>query len=407
MRVRLKPDTTAAGLKPDPTNPTKLDTTKLDTTRWWIAAGVAVMVQAALLAQVPTVAPSPLVHAPMIQPPPAGEIEVLPIRGNIYALVGAGANIVASVGPDGVLLVDAGTGALTDKVVAALAQLQREWSARNEPKPLGWGAETRSSVVDRHIVAPPKPIRYIINTGPTPDHVGGNEKLRNAGRTITGGNVAGDIRDSGEGAAILAHENVLVRLSQAAEGRPAPPPDALPTDTYFNDYYKLSHFFNGEGVQLLHMPKANTDGDSIVYFRGSDVIALGDLMATESYPVFDTEKGGSINGIIDGLNAVLDLAITEFRLEGGTMMVPGHGRIVDSGDVAYYRDMLTIIRDRVQDMVTKEMTLDEVKAARPAADYDTEYGKTPGWTSDTFIEAVYKSLGGGRTPPRPPARRKP
>jgi len=349
------------------------------------------------------VQPSKLARAPMIQPPPPGEIEVLPVRGNIYVLFGAGANIVASVGGDGVLLVDAGSAAMSDKVLAALADVQRDWVRRNEPKALGWGAETRSSVADRHITAPPKPIRYIVNTSATVDHVGGNEKLRNVGRTFTGGNVAGNIADAGEGAAILAHERVLARLATPPAGEAPAPPDAQPTDTYYTEYMKLSHFFNGEGVQLIHMPKAHSDGDSIVYFRGNDVIALGDLMATESYPVFDVEKGGSINGVIDGLNAVLDLAIPEFRLEGGTMMVPGHGRLVDSGDVAYYRDMLTIIRDRVQDLITKEMTLDEVKAARPAADYDSEYGDAPGWTSDMFIEAVYKSLGGGK----PPARRAP
>jgi hypothetical protein len=160
-------------------------------------------------------------------------------------------------------------------------------------------------------------------------------------------------------------------------------------------------------VQLIHVKNAHSDGDSIVQFRGSDVIALGGLMATREYPRIDVAHGGSINGVIDGLNKVLELAIPEFRLEGGTMMVPASGRIVDSGDVAYYRDMLTIIRDRVQDLIKKEMTLDEVLAARPTADYDTQYGSTTGpWTTRAFVEAVYKSLGGGK-PQTPPARRAP
>jgi glyoxylase-like metal-dependent hydrolase (beta-lactamase superfamily II) len=347
-----------------------------------------------------SVQPSKFTRAPMIQAPPSGEVEILPIRGHVYALFGAGANIVVSVGNDGVMLVDAGRAEMSDKVLAAAQRLQREWVVRNEPPSIGFGAETRSSVADRHITAPPKPIRYVINTSADSDHVGGNEKLRNAGHTFTGGNVTGNIADATEGAAILAHENVLSRLSHAAEGQAPVPSDALPTDAYFVDFYKLSQYFNGEGIQLFHMPKAHTDGDSIVHFRGTDVIALGDLMSTGSYPVIDVAKGGTINGVLDGLNRVLDMSIAEFRLEGGTLMVPGHGRLVDSADVAYYRDMLTIIRDRVEDLIKKGRTLEQVKAANPSGDYDTEYGSTTGpWTTANFIEAVYKTLGGVRLKP--------
>ena len=336
------------------------------------------------------------------QPPQASGIRVLPVRGNLYVLQGAGANIVVSVGRDGVLMVDTGRAEMTDQVLAAVRQLQQNLDLREQP--LGWGAETRSSVASRNIEAPAKPIRYIVNTHVHPDHVGGNEKVRLAGRTFTGGNVAGNIADAGEGAAILAHENVAQRMVAPGNGEGAAAPDAQPTDTYFTDTMKLSHFFNGEGIQLIHQPSAHSDGDSLVYFRGTDVIAAGDIYSTVGYPVIDREHGGTINGVVDGLNRILAMSVAEFRTEGGTLIVPGHGRLSDSADVAYYRDMVTIIRDRVKAMVEKGMTLEQVKAAKPTADYEPRYGATSGpWTTDMFIEAAYVTLGGGRTPA--PARR--
>jgi glyoxylase-like metal-dependent hydrolase (beta-lactamase superfamily II) len=215
-------------------------------------------------------------------------------------------------------------------------------------------------------------------------------KIAAAGRTITGGNVAGDIRDAAEGALIYAHENVGVRMNETS---PPAPAEAVPTDTYYTEFYKLSHYFNGEGVRLIHQPSAHTDGDTIVQFHGSDVIATGDVFSTTTYPIIDVQNGGSIQGIIGALNFILDVAFAEFRTEGGTLIVPGHGRICDSADVAYYRDMVTIIRDRIQDMKMKGMTVEQVKAAKPTLDYDARYGATAGfWTTDQFVEAVYRTL---------------
>ncbi len=304
--------------------------------------------------------------------PPKTEVEIIPVHGNIYLLSGAGANMTLSIGPDGVLVVDSGRAEMTEKALTAIRHLNHELSVGGKP------------IVS---TKPVKPIRYIVNTSPLWEHAAGNEKLAESGKTFTGGNVIAEFADASEGASILAHENALQRLSDAKM-----PSKGLPMDTYFGSVMKLSHFFNGEGVELIHIPAAVTDGDSIVYFRSSDVISAGDIFNMTSYPYIDLQHGGNVQGILAGLNRMLEIVVPEFRSEGGTLVVPGHGRICDTADLAYYRDMVTIIRDRIQDMIKKDLTLEKVQAAKPTEDWDPRFGTNPAWTPDMFVEAVYKSL---------------
>jgi glyoxylase-like metal-dependent hydrolase (beta-lactamase superfamily II) len=258
----------------------------------------------------------------------------------------------------------------------------------NCPGTLGWSSPFINNTISSP--SPAKPLRYIINTSAAPEHVGGNQKIASSGFFPRGGGFGAAFANPGRSAQIIAHENVLLRMSSST---PAAPAGAVPTDSYFDEFHKLPEYFNGEAVIVYHEPAANTDGDSIAFFRRSEVIAAGNIFSTVSYPFIDLEKGGSIQGVIKGLNHILDLAVAEYRSQGGTWIIPGRGRLSDTADVASYRNMLSIIRDRVQDLLNKGMTVEQVKAARPTLDFDGRYGSDTGsWTTAMFIEAVYKSL---------------
>ena len=277
---------------------------------------------------------------------PAGEIGVLKVQGNVYMLVGAGGNIAAQVGDDGILVVDTGSQGMSANVAAVLRKLSD------------------------------KPIRWAVDTSGDSDHTGGNEALP---RLMGGGQTR-----------VVAHENVLNRMSSGPKASQAAVPEALwPNDEYSTATKDFS--FNGEAVVVYHIPRAHTDGDSMVHFRRSDVLVTGDVFTPGRYPVIDVERGGTVQGLIDAVNQILRITVPLKYQEGGIYVIPGHGRLCDEADVVEFRDMVTIVRDRIHDLITKGMTLEQVKAARPTRDYDTEYDAQG---AAAFVEAVYKSLGG-------------
>lgn len=281
------------------------------------------------------------------------EIQTLQVRDNIYMLVGAGGNITVQLGDDGILIVDTQYAEMSEKILRALRELSDGT------------------------------LRYIINTHVHSDHIGGNVNLARSGATISGGNMRRDV--SGQTAAIVAHESVLLRITTNSVGSTLMDPDGWPTSTYFGA--KKDLYFNGEGIRLMHQPRAHTDGDSIVYFRKSDVIATGDVFRTDAYPFIDTANGGTIQGLLDAAQGIIDQIIPVYGQDGGTLVIPGHGRLSDLGDVLNWREMLTIIRDRVKDLKDQGMSLEQVIEAQPTRDYDPRYGN-----NERFLTALYQTL---------------
>jgi glyoxylase-like metal-dependent hydrolase (beta-lactamase superfamily II) len=295
-------------------------------------------------------AAAPGAQGPAASAAGAGDVKILPVQRSVYLLVSAVGNVTAQIGDDGILLVDTSDAAHAPAVFAALRTISD------------------------------KPIHTIVNTHLHPDHTGGNEAFVKAGV-------------GGRPARVMAHENTFNKMmTAAAEANRGIPMSALPMSAYFTP--RRDFFLNGEAIVLHHAPAAHTDGDTIVHFRGSDVVSVGDLFDPDAYPFIDLANGGSVNGVIAALNRILEITVPARYQEGGTYVIPGHGRLCDEAEVVEYRDMVTIVRDRVQDMIEKGMTLAQVKAARPSRDYDTEYGADAGARSaEGFVEAVFRSLG--------------
>ncbi len=259
------------------------------------------------------------------------EIEVHHVAGNIYYLSGEGGNIGVSVGEDGIIMVDDQFAPLSEKILAAIR-----------------------SISDAQI-------RFLINTHVHDDHVGGNQDI------------------AASGALIMAHENVRVRMMEGIRGNPPSPEDAWPILTFRNE---LKLHLNGEEVLIIPAPPAHTDGDSYVFFTGSDVLHLGDVFRTTGYPNIDVGNGGSLAGTIAGLQLALDLA------GPNTKIVPGHGVVSSRDDVQELLDVTLEVRERVSKLVEEGKEFEEIVAARPTADLDARWGSR----LDRFLPGVYMGI---------------
>jgi cyclase len=336
-------------------------------------------------------------HAATFAQTAAAGLSVMPVRGNVFMIVGGGSNVTVSAGVDGVLMVDAGSaahaGAVLEKVKeigsAVFGSPARMTTCVGPPcyqagslgpfTPFGWAGPSYNAIIASPRAV--KPIRWIIQTSVDPEHSGGTTTIAPAGMTYNGGE-AGRLVGERTPATVVAHENVLKHMTLSKY-----PEAAWPTETYYTPAHRMSQYINGEGIQMYHAPAAITDGDTWVWFRFSDVISAGDLYAPGRYPPIDTARGGTVQGVIDGLNRILDVTFPEYRHQGGTMVIGGHGRLGDQADLAIYRNMIVVVRDRVQDLIKQGMSLQQVKAAKPTLDFDGIYG-----SPDRFLDAVYQSL---------------